>query len=399
MAETNERSTGQGLKFFYLDIHLNDKFKILQIRYGLEGFGAVIALFQKVYNNGFWYPWTEIERELFAHDYKTTEETIDEIVDCALEVGIFHKPLFEQYRILTSRGIQNEYMRVTSRRTAVESIQEFRLIDGYFGKLDKEDKPTQIEVPVPARHQQIARAGGHVASELQAACIHDVNMVQALGQHDAAFIELNYTEREREEKEKRLEERKNYNVQIGVQQELPNAPAEGNEVVQESLLKDLDKEEKKKEEAKRIAAEEKKAAAAEKRKQEQERREEQFKEFWEKYPRKVNRKKAKTSWDRINPSEELFEKIMTSLDRFIRSEWRGTAVKFIPHPTTWLNGERWNDKVPVGSSSPAGQGRYEVQPTDEEYKGADWEETEALIESLLAEAETKKKESETEEWT
>lgn len=69
----------------------------------------------------------------------------------------------------------------------------------------------------------------------------------------------------------------------------------------------------------------------------------QFQAFWTKYPRKEGRKNALAKWKRLNPDPELFASIMAGLDRALRSEqWRRGVI---PHPTTWLNGERWEDEL------------------------------------------------------
>lgn len=70
----------------------------------------------------------------------------------------------------------------------------------------------------------------------------------------------------------------------------------------------------------------------------------QFKAFWDAYPRKEGKKKALEKWKRLNPDPDLFARIMAGLDKHIRSEqWRRGVI---PHPTTWLNGERWEDELP-----------------------------------------------------
>jgi len=69
-----------------------------------------------------------------------------------------------------------------------------------------------------------------------------------------------------------------------------------------------------------------------------------FDEFWSLYPKKVEKKKAKAVFEKLNPDEELFNTIISALKKQKESDqWqRG----FIPNPTTWLNGERWNDDIP-----------------------------------------------------
>lgn len=69
----------------------------------------------------------------------------------------------------------------------------------------------------------------------------------------------------------------------------------------------------------------------------------QFAAFWAAYPRKEGKKKAWEKWQKLNPDRPLFEAILSGLDAHKRSEqWRRGVI---PHPTTWLNGERWADEL------------------------------------------------------
>lgn len=73
------------------------------------------------------------------------------------------------------------------------------------------------------------------------------------------------------------------------------------------------------------------------------RQRDQFDRFWSKYPRKEGKKKAWEKWLRLNPDRALFVAIMSGLDAHKRSEqWRRGVI---PHPTTWLNGARWEDEL------------------------------------------------------
>lgn len=74
--------------------------------------------------------------------------------------------------------------------------------------------------------------------------------------------------------------------------------------------------------------------------------EKQFDKFWQAYPRKVSKKEAQKSWKKINPSLELFEKILKALEMVKQTEqWEKDNGKFIPYPATWLNQERWTDEI------------------------------------------------------
>ena len=73
---------------------------------------------------------------------------------------------------------------------------------------------------------------------------------------------------------------------------------------------------------------------------------ESFKRFWESYPKKQNKANALKAWDKLDPSPELADKIIEAVERAQRSEgWLKEGGKYIPLPTTYLNGRRWEDEV------------------------------------------------------
>lgn len=70
-----------------------------------------------------------------------------------------------------------------------------------------------------------------------------------------------------------------------------------------------------------------------------------FDEFWEAYPRKTSKAEARKAWNKLKPNEELREKMLASIEAWKNTDqWR--EPRYIPHPSTWLNQERWNDEVP-----------------------------------------------------
>tara|TARA_B100000035_G_scaffold205503_1_gene175730 strand:+ start:2294 stop:2992 length:699 start_codon:yes stop_codon:yes gene_type:complete len=69
---------------------------------------------------------------------------------------------------------------------------------------------------------------------------------------------------------------------------------------------------------------------------------EQFKQFWDKYPRKTAKAQAQKVFARALTKID-FEPMMEKLDIFIEAH-KDTKKEFIPHASTWLNQERWNDE-------------------------------------------------------
>ena len=75
-----------------------------------------------------------------------------------------------------------------------------------------------------------------------------------------------------------------------------------------------------------------------------------FERFWIAYPRKTNKGFARTVFGKIKPNEEMLQKMISAIDKQKRSDqWKDP--KYIPHPSSWLNGERWEDEESTGKPS------------------------------------------------
>ncbi len=71
-----------------------------------------------------------------------------------------------------------------------------------------------------------------------------------------------------------------------------------------------------------------------------------FEEFYAAYPRRVGRAKAEQAWRAIKPDDTLRARIMAAIAQHKKSEqWSKDNGKFIPHPTSWLHGKRWEDEL------------------------------------------------------
>lgn len=75
--------------------------------------------------------------------------------------------------------------------------------------------------------------------------------------------------------------------------------------------------------------------------------EEKFNKFWEAYPRHDNKKKALAWFKKNKPNDELLKTMLDKIEEFKKTkQWQNS--QYIPMPTTWLNGERWEDDIPDG---------------------------------------------------
>ncbi len=75
-----------------------------------------------------------------------------------------------------------------------------------------------------------------------------------------------------------------------------------------------------------------------------------FDAFWAKYPRKADKVKAIRAWDKLQPNLELCQKMAAALEAQKQSPQWQKGKQYIPLPSTWLNGRRWEDEFPEGES-------------------------------------------------
>ena len=66
-----------------------------------------------------------------------------------------------------------------------------------------------------------------------------------------------------------------------------------------------------------------------------------FIEFWDIYPRRMAKGKARKAWA-IALTKADSESILVGAERFKKSKL-GKPTEFIPYPSVWLNGEQWTD--------------------------------------------------------
>ena len=74
--------------------------------------------------------------------------------------------------------------------------------------------------------------------------------------------------------------------------------------------------------------------------------EETFDTFWNAYPRKVAKKDAKKSFEKLKPDNLLIGVMLAALEKQKRSlDWKRDGGQYIPYPASWLNGKRWEDEA------------------------------------------------------
>ena len=123
------RPTKTGIDYFTVDVQLEDKVKLIEAKYKLEGFGLWIKLLKKIYQHNYYIKWNEERALLFSNEVNVDINLLNDFIKDCLQWGIFNKKLYNKYNILTSRGIQKRYFEATKRRNEVEVDKDFLLVN------------------------------------------------------------------------------------------------------------------------------------------------------------------------------------------------------------------------------------------------------------------------------
>lgn len=121
----------EGLEYFPLDcdIDQNDKIALIEAQHGIVGFGVAIKLLMKIYNNSYFYEWTEKEQLLFSRRVNVNINEVNVIINDLVKWDFFDEKLFKDEKILTSKGIQRRYLEAVGRRQKVKMLKKYLLLD------------------------------------------------------------------------------------------------------------------------------------------------------------------------------------------------------------------------------------------------------------------------------
>ena len=124
------RPTKQGIDYFPIDTEFDDDLQLLIAEIGADGLGILLTIWQAIYKaNGYYikcddkFP-LKIKQKCFS-----CVENIVNVVEKSIDFEIFDKDMYDNYHILTSRGIQKRYFTASRAKKQIEIIPEFILID------------------------------------------------------------------------------------------------------------------------------------------------------------------------------------------------------------------------------------------------------------------------------
>lgn len=124
------RPQKKGLDYFPFDtdFYSDDKIMLLSAEFGLRAEAIITRLLCRIYKHGYFCTFSEDTAMLFA---KTTGDGVTvpdlmAVVDGCMRRGLLDKALYDQHNILTSKGIQERFMRICK-----DSGRKFEILPAY----------------------------------------------------------------------------------------------------------------------------------------------------------------------------------------------------------------------------------------------------------------------------
>lgn len=116
---------------FNVDFFDDDKIALIEGEFGVKGSVIAIRLLCKIYREGYYYQWGDDECLLFSRKAGAdiVHGTVQEVVKGLVRRSFFDKGVYDQFKVLTSRGIQQRYFDAVKRRQKVEVRRELLLVD------------------------------------------------------------------------------------------------------------------------------------------------------------------------------------------------------------------------------------------------------------------------------
>ena len=141
------RNRKSGLDYFPFDVDFFSELKIRKL-IKCQGGKAVTVyalLLCNIYKNGYYMRWDKELPFIISEQTGYDEVYIQEVIKSCFTVGLFSKELFDQEKIITSKGIQDRYQSIFSLSRRVCEIKEYNLISSEEKAISSEEKAISSE--------------------------------------------------------------------------------------------------------------------------------------------------------------------------------------------------------------------------------------------------------------
>jgi DnaD/phage-associated family protein len=144
------RPVKKGLDYYTVSTRfmVDPKVRAVLIDCGSDTIGVLISILGQIYaDNGYYIEWDEESKDLskklsytVSDEAKVKRGSVIAVINAALNSGFFDRDKYEQYKILTSKGIQDRYAEGVAKRTAVKVNEAFVIVGSSLQKVNSPKK-------------------------------------------------------------------------------------------------------------------------------------------------------------------------------------------------------------------------------------------------------------------
>lgn len=142
------RPTVKSIDYYPIDCDFLSDIKIRRIMKscGASAIAVIIYLLGNIYGDeGYYMRWNDDIKFLVADYLSVSEKMVSAVIEKALQVEFFDKEKFDNYKILTSKGIQKRYFLITEKRKNDHIFSEFIIKKTEYGRVSAEETPVIAE--------------------------------------------------------------------------------------------------------------------------------------------------------------------------------------------------------------------------------------------------------------
>lgn len=134
------RPIKEGLDYLPLDVDFfeNPKIEAIADEFGCAGECIILRLFCRIYDNGAFIKVDALLTRPISKRTGTSIETVTAVIDRAVEYDIFDRDKYEQFGVLTSKGIQERFL-FAKKRSKNATIPEELLLTDFDPENDKKE--------------------------------------------------------------------------------------------------------------------------------------------------------------------------------------------------------------------------------------------------------------------
>lgn len=119
----------KGIGFFPMSCTPSTAEEVLEADFGAPATALLLTLYRKIYGeHGFYGEFPRPVQRVLAHRLSIELSLFDQIIQTAIDVGLFDREMYEQYDILTSVEIQEHFFYAVARRKKFDFERKYLLL-------------------------------------------------------------------------------------------------------------------------------------------------------------------------------------------------------------------------------------------------------------------------------